>query len=329
MKALVTGGGGFIGRHVVDRLLERGDMVTVFARGTYPDIEARGARLIQGDLQSAGDVTAACAGQDVVFHVAAKAGVWGSFDSYYGPNVTGTHNIIEGCRRQDVSRLVFTSSPSVVFDNRHHRGADESLPYPERFENPYSETKAMAERMVLEADGQTLRTVALRPHLVFGPGDPHLLPRIIAKARANRLVQVGGGENRVDLTFVEDAARAHLLAADALQHGVSGRAYFISQNAPVFLWGWIRELLDALGVAGPRRSVSAAAARRTGAVLETLHRLLRLPGEPRLTRFVASQLALDHYYDISRAKRDLDYTPQHSMTDALKRTLPDLKARCL
>ncbi len=329
MKALVTGGGGFIGRHVVDRLLQRGDTVTVFARGAYPEIEARGARLIQGDLQSAGDVSAACTGQDAVFHVAAKAGVWGSFNSYYGPNVTGTRNVIEGCRRQDVSRLVFTSSPSVVFDNRHHRGADESLPYPERFENPYSETKAMAERMVLEADSQTLRTVALRPHLVFGPGDPHLLPRIIAKARAHRLVQVGGGENRVDLTFVEDAARAHLLAADALQRGVLGRAYFISQDAPVSLWGWIRELLDALGVAGPRRSVSPAAARRTGAVLETLHRLLRLPGEPRLTRFVASQLALDHYYDISRAKRDLDYTPQHSMTDALERTLPDLKARCL
>ncbi len=329
MKALVTGGGGFIGRHVVDRLLQRGDTVTVFARGAYPEIEARGARLIQGDLQSAGDVSAACTGQDAVFHVAAKAGVWGSFNSYYGPNVTGTRNVIEGCRRQDVSRLVFTSSPSVVFDNRHHRGADESLPYPERFENPYSETKAMAERMVLEADSQTLRTVALRPHLVFGPGDPHLLPRIIAKARANRLVQVGGGENRVDLTFVEDAARAHLLAADALQRGASGQAYFISQDAPVSLWGWIRELLDALGVAGPRRSVSAAAARRAGAVLETLHRLLRLPGEPHLTRFVASQLALDHYYDISRAKRDLDYTPQHSMTDALERTLPDLKARCL
>jgi nucleoside-diphosphate-sugar epimerase len=329
LKALVTGGGGFIGRHVVDQLLQRGDTVTVFARGAYPEIEARGARLIQGDLQSAGDVSAACTGQDAVFHVAAKAGVWGSFNSYYGPNVTGTRNVIEGCRRQDVSRLVFTSSPSVVFDNRHHRGADESLPYPERFENPYSETKAMAERMVLEADSQTLRTVALRPHLVFGPGDPHLLPRIIAKARANRLVQVGGGETRVDLTFVEDAARAHLLAEDALQRGASGRAYFISQDAPVSLWGWIRELLDALGVAGPRRSVSAAAARRAGAVLETLHRLLRLPGEPHLTRFVASQLALDHYYDISRAKRDLDYTPQHSMTDALERTLPDLKARCV
>jgi nucleoside-diphosphate-sugar epimerase len=301
----------------------------VFARGAYPQIEARGARLVRGDLQSSADVSAACAGQDVVFHVAATAGVWGSFKSYYGPNVIGTRNVIEGCRRHVISRLVFTSSPSVVFDNRHHRGADESLPYPEVFENPYSETKAMAERMVIEANSETLRTVALRPHLVFGPGDPHLLPRVIAKARANRLVQVGGGENRVDLTFVEDAARAHLLAADALQRGALGRAYFISQDAPVSLWGWIRELLDALDVAGPRRSISAVAARRVGAVLETLYRLLRLPGEPRLTRFVASQLALDHYYDISRAKRDLGYTPQHSMADALERTLPDLKARCL
>lgn len=330
MKALVTGGGGFIGRCVVKQLLERGHSVRVFARGAYPEIESSGARMIRGDVQDADAVEAACAGQEVVFHVAAQAGVWGSFANFHGPNVTGTGNIVDACRLKGVSRLVFTSSPSVIFDNRAHRNADESLPYPDSFENAYSHTKALAERMVLDANGDALKTIALRPHLVFGPGDPHLLPRVIAKARRGQLIQVGDGENRVDLTYVEDAAAAHLLAANALDKGgVAGRAYFITQGEPVKLWSWIRELLETLGVRGPRGRISASTARRIGATLECTHRLLRLPGEPRLTRFVASELALDHYYDIGRARRELGYAPRHTMAEALAITLPDLKTRCL
>lgn len=328
MKALVTGGGGFIGRHVVRQLLARGDSVRVFSRGRYPDMAALGANMIRGDLEDAAAVAAACGDTDCVFHVAARAGVWGTYAAFHGPNVAATRNVIDACRRQRVSRLVFTSSPSVIFDNRPQRGADESLPYPEHFENPYSQTKAEAERMVLEASNESLLTVALRPHLVFGPGDPHLLPRVISKARRGQLVQVGGGANRVDLTYVEDAARAHLLAADALTGGnVAGKAYFITQGEPVNLWTWIRDLLAALGLPGPKRTVSAATARRVGALLEGIHRLLRLPGEPRLTRFVASELALDHYYDISRAQIDLGYAPRHDMAQALALTLPDLQAR--
>lgn len=328
MKALVTGGGGFIGRHVVRKLLARGDCVRMFSRGRYPDIAALGAEVIRGDLQDAAAVAAACEGADCVFHVAARPGVWGSYAAFYGPNVSGTRHVIDACRRHRVSRLVFTSSPSVIFDNRPHRGADESLPYPARFENPYSRTKAEAERLVLEASDDSLLTVALRPHLVFGPGDPHLLPRVIAKARRGQLVQIGDGANRVDLTYVEDAAEAHLLAADALGgRRPAGKPYFITQGEPVNLWRWIRDLLAALGLKGPKRTVSAANARRVGALLEGIHRLLRLPGEPRLTRFVASELALDHYYDISRARNDLGYAPRHDMAQALSLTLPDLEAR--
>lgn len=328
MKALVTGGGGFIGRNVVRQLLARGDSVRVFSRGRHPDVAELGAEVIRGDVVDAGAVVAACEHADCVFHVAARPGVWGSYAAFYGPNVAGTRNVIDACRRQRVPRLVFTSSPSVIFNNRAHRGADESLPYPDRYENPYSKTKAEAERMVLQASDDSLFTVALRPHLVIGPGDPHLLPRIISKARRGKLVQVGGGANRVDLTYVEDAAAAHLLAADALGRGQgAGKAYFITQGEPVHLWTWIRELLAALGLPGPTRTVSAVTARRVGALLEVLHRWLHLPGEPRLTRFVASQLALDHFYDISAARNDLGYAPRHDMAQALALTLPDLKAR--
>ena len=328
MKALVTGGGGFIGQHVVRQLLARGDRVRVFSRGRYPVVAAMGAAMIRGDLQDADALTAACADTDCVFHVAARPGVWGSYATFHGPNVEGTKNVIDACRRQQIPRLVFTSSPSVVFDNRAHRDADESLPYPRTFENPYSQTKAEAERMVLNANDTSLRTVALRPHLVFGPGDPHLLPRVISKARRGQLVQVGDGSNRVDLTYVEDAAAAHLLAADALSHGdVTGKAYFITQAEPVNLWTWTRDLLASLGLKGPKRIVSSSTARRIGATLECVYQLLRLPGEPRLTRFVASELSLDHYYDISRARNELGYAPRHTMAQALALTLPDLKAR--
>lgn len=328
MRSLVTGGGGFIGRHVVQKLLARNHDVRVFARGDYADMAAMGGRMIRGDLQDAAAIDAACENVDCVFHVAARPGVWGSYESFHGPNVAGTQNVIDACRRRNVSRLVFTSSPSVVFDNRAHRSANESLPYPDAFENPYSQTKAEAERRVLEANSEALRTVSLRPHLVFGPGDPHLLPRVIAKASRGELVQVGDGTNRVDLTYVEDAAEAHVLAADALGRGsAAGNAYFITQDEPVNLWSWIRELLAALGLPGPRRTVSARTARGIGATLECAYRLLRLPGEPRLTRFIASELALDHYYDISRARDELGYAPEHNMTEALSLTLPDLRWR--
>ncbi|MDX1512594.1 MAG: NAD-dependent epimerase/dehydratase family protein [Gammaproteobacteria bacterium] len=329
MKALVTGGGGFIGAHVVRQLRARGDQVRVFCRGDYPELAAHGVELVRGDLADGNAVAAACAGVDCVFHVAAKAGVWGDYAGYHAPNVEGTRHVVDGCRRHDVPRLVFTSSPSVVFDNRAHRGEDETLPYPEHYENPYSQTKAEAERLVLGASDGRLRATALRPHLVFGPGDPHLLPRVVAKGRRRQLVQVGDGENRVDLTYVEDAARAHLLAADALERNGSaaGRAYFITQGEPVNLWNWVRELLAALDLPGPTRRVSAGTAHRIGAFLECTHRLLHLPGEPRLTRFVASELALDHYYDISAAERDLGYRPERTMAQALELTLPDLRAR--
>ena len=335
----MTGGGGFLGRYLVEQLLARGNAVTVFARGAYPELEALGARVVRGDLRDAEAVKRACVGIDIVFHVAAKAGMWGPWDDFYGVNVIGTQNVIAACRADGVHKLIYTSSPSVIFDGKPQEGVDESYPYPARYESPYPHTKAIAEQAVIaahRADAQDapvggarsvpLLTVSLRPHLIIGPRDNHLLPALLSRARTGLLPQVGDGTNKVDLTDVEDAARAHVLAADALEPGSpldgppgQGRVYFISQDEPVTLWPWIRALLRDLGLPEPRLRVSLGVARAAGALLETLHTLFHLPGEPRLTRFIASELAQSHYYDISAAKRDFGYAPQRSMAEVAKR----------
>ncbi len=327
MKALVTGGGGFLGRYIVEQLLERGDEAAIFARSDYPELQKIGTTVMRGDLQDAEAVKQACAGMDVVFHTAAKPGIWGAWDSFYIPNVLGTQNVIAACKSKKVSKLVFTSSPSVVFDNRPQEGCDESVPYPAKYENFYSHTKALAEQMVRSASYEDLLTVSLRPHLIWGPRDVHLLPRLIDRARSGKLAQVGDGTNLVDITYVEDAARAHLLAADVLQPGspVAGSVYFITQDAPVNLWNWIHNFLSRLDIAPIKQRISLPVARTIGAVLEWTHRTFRLTGEPKMTRFLASELAMSHYYDISRAKRDLGYQPQFSMGAALEKTLASLR----
>lgn len=329
MKALVTGGGGFLGRYIVEQLLERGDDVIVFARGEYPELAQAGATLVRGDLQDRQAIQEACKGIETVFHAAAQAGIWGKWESFYQPNVVGTQNVISACRAQGVPKLLFTSSPSVVFDNRAHEGSDESLPYPEHYENFYSHTKALAEQEIIKANNPDLLTVSLRPHLIWGPRDPHLLPRLIARARARQLMQVGNGENLIDITYVEDAARSHLLAADALtpRSLVAGSIYFISQDAPVNLWDWVHNLLKELNIPPLKRHISLSTARKIGTVMETVYRVLKLSGEPRMTRFLASELALSHYYDISKAKRDLHYQPRFSMDAALEKTLPFLRCQ--
>jgi nucleoside-diphosphate-sugar epimerase len=326
MKALVTGGGGFLGRYIVEQLLARGDEVTVYARGAHPELETMDVRLICGDLQDEGAVQAACVGTDVVFHVASKTGYWGPWDEFYGTNVCGTRNVITACRAHGVPKLVYTSTPSVVFDNTSQEGCDESIPYPSHYENLYSQTKAMAERLVRDANGVgELLTVSLRPHLIFGPRDRHLVPRVLA--RAGKVPQVGDGTNLVDLTYVEDAARAHLLAADALAPGspAAGSVYFISQDEPVNAWGWINELLAALDLSPAKRAVPLWLALAVCIMLEFAYRTLPLKGEPPVTRLIANELAMSHYYDISRAKQDLGYVPQIDMKEATRRTVAYLK----
>ena len=232
LTALVTGGGGFLGRAVVEQLLARGDRVRSLARGVYPDLAALGVEVLRGDLRDAQAVGQACAGCDVVFHVAAKSGIWGRYDTYFEPNVRGTHNVLAACREHGVPRLVYTSSPSVIFDGRSMEGVDESTPYPHKYHSHYSATKALAEQAVLAANGETLHTLALRPHLIWGPWDNHLVPRIVRQGQAGTLRRVGDGTNKVDTTYIDNAARAHLVAADALETNprAAGRPFFISQG---------------------------------------------------------------------------------------------------
>lgn len=329
VRALVTGGGGFVGRGIVERLLARGDEVVVLARGAYPDLESRGASLVRADLTDAVKVASACRGCDVIYHVAARAGIWGGYDLFHRPNVDGTRNVLAAARAAEVPRLVYTSSPSVTFDGRDAENADERLPYPARFENAYSSTKAQAEQMVLEAARQgELAVTALRPHLIWGPGDNHLIPRVVKAARQGRLVQVGDGENLVDITYIDNVVDAHILAGDALTraHPANGRAYFVSNGEPVSLWRWINQLLERLGIAPVRRRISVTAARHLGGVLESVHRFLRLPGEPRMTRFLAAQLGTSHWYDISAIRRDLGYSPRVGVDEGLERLVAWLRS---
>lgn len=258
---------------------------------------------------------------DAVFHVAAKAGVWGAARDFESINVDGTRNVVAACRAQGVPKLVYTSSPSVVFGRDDLCGVNESQPYPSRYLAAYPRTKAVAERMVLEANDPKLATVALRPHLIWGPGDPHLIPRVIDRARRGKLRQVGDGKNLVDITYIDNAAEAHVLAADALTtaSACAGRAYFISQGEPVALWQWLNQLLDAVGAPKVTKRMSVGAASVLGGVLERAYTLLRLPGEPIMTRFVANQLAKSHYFDISAARRDFGYAPRVSLTEGMSR----------
>jgi nucleoside-diphosphate-sugar epimerase len=308
-SALVTGGTGFLGRRIVERLLAQGRAVTVLARTPAPDLEARGVRFVRAAIDDEAAVRAACRGVGTVFHVAAKVGVWGRYDDFSRANILGTRAILTGCREYGVARLVYTSTPSVVYNGRDLAGADESLPLTTDCPSPYPLTKAIAERELLAANSPTLRTVALRPHLIWGAGDPHLVPRILARARAGRLRIVGGGENRVDMVHVENAVDAHLAAEAALVGAAAGRAYFITDGAPVVLWDWINGLLAALGEPPVTKRVSLGTASAVGAVCEAIWRVLPLKGEPPMTRFVAAELAKDHWFSIEAARRDLGYAP--------------------
>lgn len=312
----MTGGTGFLGRHLVARLLADGRRVTVLGRTPAPDLERRGVRFVRASLDDTRAVAAACAGIDTVFHVAAKVGVWGRYEDFYRTNVLGTRALLAGCQAHRVPRLVYTSTPSVVYNGQDLAGADESLPLTTRCPSPYPLTKAIAEREVLAASGPEFRTVALRPHLIWGVGDPHLVPRVLARARSGRLRIIGSGRNRVDMVHLTNAVEAHLLAERALADAAgpaAGRAYFITNDEPVVLWDWINQLLRALGEPVITRHLPLRAATALGAACELAWRLLPLRGEPPMTRFIAAELAKDHWFDLTAARRDLGYVPQVSM----------------
>ena len=327
MKALVTGGGGFLGLYITEQLRARGDDVRVLCRGRYPRLDELGVEWVQGDVRDTAAVARACRGVQAVFHTAAVPGVWGPWKVFHSINTIGTKNIVDACREERVEKLVYTSSPSVVYDGLPHENVDETYPYPHRFMCHYPHSKALAEKIVLAANRDGLATVSLRPHLIWGPRDNHLVPRLIQLAKSRRLRRVGDGRNLISMSYVENVAAAHIKAGDTLASGsrIAGQAYFINEPEPVSLWDWVDELVARAGLPAVKKSISARAARGAGATLEWTYRLLHLPGEPPMTRFVASQLSTSHYYDISKAQRDFGYSPEISVEEGMRRLEPELR----
>lgn len=329
MKALVTGANGFLGAALVRRLLDEGQQVRALTRVRSTGLDGQRVESFHGDIRDIDMIESAFQGVDVVFHTAAVTGIWGPWKLFHSVNTVGTRNVVECCLRHQVPRLVYTSTPSVTFDGEHQINLNESAPYSSRWLCHYSHTKALAEQHVLDAnDPSRLMTCALRPHLIWGPGDRHLIPRIIQRARLKQLRRVGDGTNQIDTTYIDNAVHAHWLAAKALEPAAEacGRAWFISQGEPVNCWGFINEILGLAGMPPVRDRISFYWAWRLGALLEGWHEMFSIQTEPRMTRFLAAQLAKSHYFDISRARQDIGYEPIVSLEQGMKRLAASISA---
>lgn len=322
-KVLVTGGGGFIGKALVRELVKRGVAVAVVGRNHYPELAALGVECHRGDIRDLVFLERVMKGRDTVFHAAAKAGIWGSREEYFSINVIGTVNVIAACRKQGVRHLVYTSTPSVVFDRSSLEGADETTPYARRPLCHYAASKILAEKEVLRAQSNDLNTIAIRPHLVWGPGDHHLVPRLLERGRSRTLKIVGHGTNRVDIAYIDNVVHAHILAADHLHTNGSGagQAFFIGQDEPVHLWSWINELFARMNIAPITANVPFAVAYAVGLGLELLHTGLRSRQEPRMSRFVAHQLAKSHWFCHDQAKQLLGYQQQVATAEGMDRLI--------
>jgi nucleoside-diphosphate-sugar epimerase len=320
-QVLVTGGGGFLGSALIRLLRERGLRARSLARHPYPHLDALGAEQVQGDIADRRAVAAALKGCKTVFHTAAKAGIWGPAAEYQETNVAGTANVIAACRELGARRIIFTSSPSVVFNGKDLAGVDESIPYSSRFEAAYPRTKARAEQIVLEANGPDLATTSIRPHLIWGPGDNNLLPRIIARAKRGQLRRIGRTEPLIDPVYIDNAAEAHLLAAERLEPGcpIAGRTYFVTQGETIALWDMVNGMLAAAQLPPVRRAVSLSLAIAAAGVLEMTYILSRRTEEPPMTRFLARQLSTTHWFKIDAARRDFGYEPRVSIHEGLRR----------
>lgn len=312
-----------MGQHLIATLQQAGyTNIRSFQRSECEPLQDRGVEVVRGNLTDFEAVKEAVRGCEAVFHTAAKAGVWGPYRTYHATNVLGTEHILKACHYAGTKFLIYTSSPSVVFKGHPLANANEHEGYgaPKKM-CAYARTKMLAEQQVLTTPLQGLKTIALRPHLIYGPGDRHLIPTLIQAARKGQLCQVGTGKNWVDISYVTDVAHAHLLALEALQQNpdaVSGRAYFISQGDPIQLWPWINELLRKLQLPPVRRSLSLPMACLLSGCFEAIYKIFCIKQQPPMTRFIARELALDHYFDISAAKMDLHYIPKVSNEEGLE-----------
>ncbi len=317
----VTGGGGFLGLALVKALKARGHKVKTINRGYYPELEGQADEIFRGDLADLEVCKRALTGVDAVFHVAAKPGVWGPYHEYFDANVKATMNVIAACRELGIRKLIYTSSPSVTFAGVDQINVDESAPYPKQFLCPYPETKALAEKLILEANDEALATVSLRPHLIWGPGDRHLVPRLLDRARKGRLSLIGERGKFVDAVYIDNAVDAHVKAWERLECGakISGQAYFIGNDEPMEMDSLINEILAAAKLPPVRRRVNQSFALTVGFLLETIYRIFRISAEPPLTRFVVKQLSTSHWFNPKRAREELNYIPQIKMKEGFAR----------
>mmetsp|Transcript_19239 Transcript_19239/g.58075 ORF Transcript_19239/g.58075 Transcript_19239/m.58075 type:complete len:359 (+) Transcript_19239:417-1493(+) len=330
-NCLVIGGAGFLGRHLVTQLLDSGAWnVTVF---DLRDASIPGVTTLTGDLRKLDDVMAACKGQDVVFHTATAAPSAANSlneELMYAVNVKGTEHVVAACKAQGVSKLVYTSSASVVFEGKDLVGVNEDQPYASRPMDFYTRTKVLGETVVLSANGQGgLATVALRPSGIFGPGDPLFVPTLVDKARLGKMKYIiGGGSNVMDFTYVGNVAQAHLQAAEKVAPGspVAGRAYFITNDDAQPFWGFVGDVIEPLGYGRPRIKLPFYLVFFIACVFEFLIMpLFKLIGRPiaasDFTRNRIKIAASNRRFDISRAKRDLGYQPATDIPKALQLTL--------
>jgi nucleoside-diphosphate-sugar epimerase len=332
MRALVTGGGGFLGSALVAALRARGDDVLAVGRRTYPAAEALGARCVRCDLtQDDAALVDAMAGVDVVFHTAALPPPDGRWADYVAANVDGTRRTLAAAQRANVPTFIHTSTPSVAFDGRPQHGVTaETAPMPARYLSPYAATKARAEHLALAANRPGFAVTALRPRLMYGPDEPHMLPLLIGRHRAGRLRQIGDGTNLASLTFLGNAVSAHLAAADALhargaEHPAAGRAFFVADPTPVALWPWIGAVLEAAGLPPLQRRVPARLAYAIGGALEAVWWLAGRAKAPPMTRFAALNLSTTCTYDLSPLREALGWSPPFSSEEGLAQTLAALR----
>ncbi len=319
-RVVVTGGGGFIGSGIVRALIERGDQVTVVGRSEYPELSELGAICLKGDVTDQSFMDMACRETDVVYHTVAKISVHGAWQDFLDINVGGTTVVLKSCVRNTVAALVYTSTPSVVAAPCSIEGVDETMAYADRVPSKYATSKIIAEKLVLKANSSRLKTIAIRPHLVWGPGDPHIIPRLLDRARKGKLKCIGSGKNRVDICYIDNAVHAHLLAADNLfgEGTGAGRAFFIGQDEPVVLWEWINELLTLMNIEPVQEKISLTAAYWLGGLLEAYYWVTGQEGEPEMTRFVALQMANSHWFSHKAAEEILGYRQIVSTAEGLQ-----------
>ncbi len=313
MRVLVTGATSMIGRNAVEELLRRGHSVNVLQRGNT-DLPVT---VFRGDIRDAAIVRSAVEGCDVVVHAAARVGLVGSYDDFYETNVVGTGNILNVAVESGCRGVVYLSSPSVSYSTTPVEGVA-SPPARDDVLGFYSQTKSVAERNVI--NDSRIATVALRPHLVWGPGDTQLVGRIVERARAGRLVLVNKGKAVVDSTYVDNVGEAIACAVERIGvvESLNGRALVVSNGEPRTVAQLVESICDAYNISCEPKSVGLRAAVILGSIIEALFKL-RPNSEPPLTRFTAYQLGISHWFDISETKALLGWSPRVSLDEGFRR----------